>query len=290
MALSRFSGCLGCCLDDAALLTLLRDDAPYGDLTTASLGIGEKAGRAVFLARQSMRVCCSEEAVRLFQLAGAEAEVHRASGAFATEGTVLLEAHGPASALHLAWKVAQTLMEYASGIATAAADMVTVLHQAGFGTPVACTRKNFPGTKAIAVKAVTAGGAVMHRLGLSETLLLFPEHRVFQAATAPEDILRSLALRCPEKKRVVEVTSVEDAGAYACAGAEVLQLEKFSVDDVAYCRASLKARGLAPLLAAAGGINASNAVDYARAGADLLVTSSPYFAKPADVQVRMSAL
>ncbi|TYO61677.1 hypothetical protein FXV83_37000 [Bradyrhizobium hipponense] len=43
----------------------------------------------------------------------------------------------------------------------------------------------------------------------------------------------------------------------------------------------------AGLKAAAGGINAGNAAAYAQAGADVLVTSSPYLAKPRDVQVRI---
>ncbi|BCU07166.1 hypothetical protein [Allochromatium tepidum] len=40
---------------------------------------------------------------------------------------------------------------------------------------------------------------------------------------------------------------------------------------------------------AAGGINARNAEDYARAGARLLVTSAPHQAPPRDVQVRFTA-
>jgi hypothetical protein len=44
---------------------------------------------------------------------------------------------------------------------------------------VACTRKSILDTKQFAVAAVKAGGAVMHRLGLSETVLVFPEHRAF---------------------------------------------------------------------------------------------------------------
>jgi molybdenum transport protein len=40
-----------------------------------------------------------------------------------------------------------------------------------------------------------------------------------------------------------------------------------------------------PLLAAAGGIRADNAAAYVAAGADFLVTSSPYWAPPKDVQV-----
>ena len=42
---------------------------------------------------------------------------------------------------------------------------------------------------------------------------------------------------------------------------------------------------LAPLVAVAGGVNARNAADYARAGADILVTSAPYWAPPSDVRV-----
>lgn len=275
------------CLDDAALLSLLRDDAPYGDLTTTSLGIGGRSGRAAFYAREPMRVCATEEAIRLFELAGARAESRRSSGAFATAGTELLHARGSAAALHLAWKVAQTLIEYASGIATTAATIVGALHEAGLTTPVACTRKNFPGTKAMAVKAALAGGAVMHRLGLSETLLVFPEHRIFLADGSLEVSLQELSRRCPEKKRVVEVTSVEEAVMAARCGVEVLQLEKFSVVDVARCKALLDQAGLTSQLAAAGGINAANAVEYARAGADVLVTSAPFFSKPADVQVKI---
>ena len=36
------------------------------------------------------------------------------------------------------------------------------------------------------------------------------------------------------------------------------------------------------------GVNAGNAGAYAAAGADLLVTSAPYWAKPRDVQVRFT--
>lgn len=277
------------CLDDAALLNLLQDDAPYGDLTTRSLHIDDVAGKAVFRARHPMRVCATEEAVRLFELAGAHAEVVRASGTFAAEGTELLSATGPAAALHLAWKTAQTLIEYASGIATAAAEIVDALHRAGFATPVACTRKHFPGTKPIAVKAVQSGGAVMHRLGLSETLLVFPEHRAFLREDQLAAALGELGLRNPEKKRVAEVNSTVEALAIAAHGIEVLQLEKFSPEDVARCKSALREKGLKPILAAAGGITAGNAVAYASAGADMLVTSAPYFAKPRDVKVAVMA-
>jgi molybdenum transport protein len=41
------------------------------------------------------------------------------------------------------------------------------------------------------------------------------------------------------------------------------------------------------VIAAAGGINAGNVGAYALAGANIVVTSSPYLARPRDVQVRI---
>ena len=44
---------------------------------------------------------------------------------------------------------------------------------------VLTTRKGFPGTKALAIKSVLAGGGYPHRLGISETVLIFKQHLNF---------------------------------------------------------------------------------------------------------------
>jgi molybdenum transport protein len=272
-------------LSDAALIGYLQEDAPYGDLTTRSLGLGAEPGRVSLCARYAMTVCASEEAARIFELCGAFAEVHAPSGTAVPAGAELLSAHGPAPALLLAWKVAQTLMEATSGIASEVARMVGALREAGMRQPVACTRKTLAGTRVLAVKAVQAGGGVMHRLGLSDSLLLFPEHRVFLDQKLGDAVARVRAAQ-PEKKLVAEATSIEEALDLAEAGVEVLQLERFSPAAVRGCREALVARGRRPLIAAAGGVTADNVVAYAEAGADVLVSSAPYQAGPKDVAVR----
>ncbi len=269
-------------LSDTYLQALLQDDVPFGDLTTHSLGIGTPMAQLAFKARQAMTVCATEEACRLFELAGASALLVVPSGTAAAAGDVLLQAHGCAASLHHAWKVAQTLMEWASGVSSATAAIVA----AAGGVAVACTRKNVPGTKALSAKAVKAGGGLLHRLGLSESILIFAEHRLFLSET-PTHTLQRLRRAQPEKKLAVEVANVAEALAWAQAGADVLQLEKFSPQALAACRQALDAAALAvrPLLAAAGGVHADNAAAYVAAGADFLVTSSPYWAPPRDVQV-----
>lgn len=269
-------------LNDTALCALLDDDTLGGDLTTHSLGLGDQPARLEFRTRQAMTVCASEEALRLFELAGSEARLLMRSGTRASAGELILEAQGPAASLHQAWKTAQTLVEWASGIATATAAIVA----AAGGVAVACTRKNVPGTKALSIKAVRAGGGIMHRLGLSETLLVFAEHRLFLNGT-PAQTIAHLRHAQPEKKIIVEVADLEEARRWAEAGADVLQLEKFTPEAVAACRQALDHTPASsrPLLAAAGGVRADNAAAYVAAGADLLVTSAPYTAPPKDVQV-----
>ena len=268
-------------LTDRELARLLHDDVPCGDLTTETAGMAQQAARLEFRARQEMVVCAIEEAARLFVLDGARSDVRAQSGQRVGKDDVLLEATGPVQVLHRVWKTAQVLVEWASGISTASAAIV----DAASPVAVACTRKNVPGTKALSVKAVRAGGATMHRLGLSESMLLFPEHRMYLDET-PAAIVARIRRAEPERKLVVEVVTVEDAIIWAGAGAEVLQLEKFSPESVAECRDALERLGFEPVLAVAGGIRADNAAAYVRAGADLLVTSAPYTAPPRDVQVR----
>jgi len=67
---------------------------------------------------------------------------------------------------------------------------------------------------------------------------------------------------------------------WAEAGADVIQAETFSPAEIAATVGELRRAGFSTLLAAAGGVKAENAADYARAGADILVTSAPYVAKP----------
>lgn len=276
-------------IDDDALSALLREDAAFGDLTTAGLGLAGCGGVAEFSARAAMVVCGTEFALRLFELVGAAGELCCRSGETAAPGQLLLRVRGDAASLHAAWKTAQTLAEALSGIATATQAIVQAVRSAGYELPIACTRKNFPGTRRWTAAAVRAGGGVMHRLGLSETLLVFPEHLAFVAPAERAERLARLARMQPEKRLVVEVGSEADALDAARLGADVLQLERFTPERLQALRETLAGGGLSPRLAAAGGVNAANAAAYARAGADLLVTSAPYFAPPADIRVSIVA-
>lgn len=274
-------------LSDHDLTRLLHEDAPHGDLTTSSLGVSGHPGQMTFRARGAQRLSCSEDAARLIELAGATVVSVRPSGSTLADQEEILHAEGPAAALLLAWKVAQTLLEYTAGIASTTAALVAASRRPdGTGPLIACTRKTFPGTRALAARAVRDGGGIMHRLGLSETILLFPEHIAFAELAKAISHLRAAA---PEKRVVVEVGSFASAQQAVHAGADVLQLEKFSPPNVAEVTQWVSTHAPQCIVAAAGGITPDNAAAYTAAGAHVLVTSWPYFAPPRDVSVSITA-
>ncbi len=179
------------------------------------------------------------------------------------------------------------MIEIWSGVATDAHAIVAAATAVAPNILVACTRKKVPGTKHFAVAAIKAGGAVMHRLGLSETVLVFPEHRAFLGKEPFVGLVEKLRRAAPEKRLVVEVTTLQAAIVAAAVGFDVIQAEKFAPDQIATLVAQL-AMSARPVIAAAGGIHAGNVAAYAKAGADVVVTSSPYLARPRDVAVRIA--
>ncbi len=272
---------------DSLLDELLAEDAPYGDLTTTGLGIEGAPARLSMAMRADSTLCGVELAADLFRKAGATAEVLAKSGARVQAGGQVLSASGEAGPILVAWKVAQTLVEYLSGIATATSEIVDAARAVDPTVAVVTTRKTFPGSKRMMIAAIRAGGAMPHRLGLSETVLVFPEHQVF-LADAVTAIAR-LKAAMPEKKVVVEVASLQAAEAALAAGPDILQCEKMTPDGIRAVCALVEKAGAATHVAAAGGVNARNAADYVAAGARVLVTSAPYWARPADVKVTISA-
>ncbi len=279
-------------LNDFELETLLAEDVPYGDLTTASLGISDQRARITFSTRERpLVVSCTEEAVRLCGLYGLEIDGFVKSGTLVPPKSVFLEAHGEAGNIHRIWKSVQNLLDYASGISTYTREAVLLARSVNPDIVVATTRKTTPFTKKISIKAVESGGGVAHRLGLSESILIFDYHRVFfPADEAFAEALNRTKKANPEKKIVIEAADIAEALKFALLGADILQLEKFPLTKLSDAVQILRADYPHITLIATGGISAKNIAEYASTGVDMIVTSSPYSAQPADIKVRIEPL
>jgi len=279
-------------LNDHELEALLAEDVPYGDLTTASLEITDQRARITFATRERpLVVSCTEEAVRLCGLYGLEIDGFVKSGTLVPPKSVFLEARGEAGHIHRLWKSIQNLLDYAGGISTYTREAVLLARSINPDIVVATTRKTTPFTKKIAIKAVEAGGGVAHRLGLSESILIFDYHRVFFPSTeAFAEALNKTKKTNPEKKIVMEAGDIDEALEFARLGTDILQLEKFPLSKLSDAVQILRADYPHITLIATGGISTKNIAEYAGTGVNMIVTSSPYNAQPADIKVRIEPL
>lgn len=270
---------------DDELDHLIREDVPFLDLTTHVTGIGATKGSIRYITREPTVICCTEEALRIFQKLGLFTLSLSPSGSVVPAGTVVMEAQGSAQAIHAAWRVALNLLEYASGIATRTHKMVERVQQVAPHVSVVTTRKSTPWAKKMTLKAILSGGALPHRLGLSETVLVFDEHIRFMADfdTFLSQV-STLKARLGEKMVVAEAHTHDTALKLAQAGVDMVQLDKLDIEETRRVTAAIKTACPQVKVAIAGGIHLDNAAAYAATGVDMLATSSLYFGKPADIK------
>ncbi len=274
---------------DAEIDRFIKEDVPYIDLTTLALGIGDHQGRMRYFCRENAVICGTEEALRIFAKLGLQAIKHCPSGTLVGPEECFLEAAGRAEDLHLAWKVAQNLLEYCSGVATRTRRLVDRAKGINPGMEIVATRKIFPGTKELAVKAVVAGGGYPHRLGLSETVLVFRQHLNFCGGLDGFiEMIDEIKHKTCEKKLIVEVESLEEAVKLCRAGVDGIQFDKVAPSELMSIVGAIRAIDPRMAILAAGGINEGNIEDYAQTGVNAVVTTSVYHGRPVDIGVTMT--
>ena len=266
----------------------IKEDVPYIDLTTLTLGIGGVKGKISFIAREFTVLSGVEEVLRIFAKLGITQIRSLPSGSVVNKGDIFIEAEGLASSLHMAWKVSMNILEYCSGIATRTKKMVDKAKSVNPHVPVLATRKTFPGTKELAIKSIIAGGAFPHRLGLSETILIFKQHVAFLGdINNLAQVIKEIKANACEKKIIVEVETIEDARLLIESGVDGLQFDKIPANDLKSIVDQIRHLDPHITLLGAGGINEGNIEEYARSGIDAIVTTSMYFGKPSDIGVTM---
>ncbi|NTV89054.1 MAG: ModD protein [Clostridiales bacterium] len=267
---------------------LIKEDVPYFDLTTHVLGIGSRQGRISFTARESTVISGIDEVLKIFSKLNIKVLDFKPSGTVLKPGETFVEAEGSAESLHMAWKVSLNILEYCSGISTRTRILADKAKAINPKVEIVTTRKVFPGTKELAVSAVTAGGGLPHRLGLSETILIFKQHLAFygDVDTLAKN-LNQIKARAIEKKVIVETESREEALILCKAGADAIQFDKIKPAVLKNIVQELRKINAGVVLIGTGGITDENVEEYAEAGVDVISTTWVYFGKPADISVAM---
>jgi molybdenum transport protein len=265
----------------------IEEDVPGLDLTSHLLEMKQLQGQIVYTARGETTLCGTEESVAILERLGLEVEFFQSEGAVVNKGDMILKATGNAASIHSGWRVSLNVLEYASGIATRTASMVK--NAQAHGDAIVCgTRKAFPGGRKLSQKALIAGGGVPHRMGLGETVLIFGNHYNLLGLDNFLVKLLEIKRKARERKIGVEVDNLEQALLMARHGADIIQLDKCSLEVTSEVVRQLRQEFPQIVVGAAGGVNADNAAEYAATGVDFLATSWMYFGKPADISAVIS--
>lgn len=271
-------------------MDLLFEDSGYFDLTTFGLGIGNEEGFMSFAPKSEIILSGCDEVEGIIKKCDFKYRFFKKNGDTVAPNETILECSGDAKSLHSAWKISQNIFEYMSAIATYTDEMLRLAKTINPNIALTTTRKNFPGAKELMLKAVMDGGGAPHRLGLYDSILIFEQHLVFlNNKQELEENFKALKRKFIEKKITVEVDNLEDAHYFASLGADILQCEKVDFETLRECVA-LKEEFTNIAISATGGINLENVSQFAKTGVDLIVTSSPYHAKPLDIKVQMRKL
>jgi nicotinate-nucleotide pyrophosphorylase (carboxylating) len=235
----------------------LTEDIGGGDATTEVVVDPKARVRAHIEARAKGVLAGNTVAALAFQELDPEIEIDWliAEGAEVKPGTRIAEIRGRARAVLSAERVALNFLQRLSGVATLTRAFVRAVE--GTDVQILDTRKTTPSLRMLEKHATAVGGALNHRFGLFDAMLVKENHakvagsltRAVEKARA-----RSQALGLPV---MAEARTMEDAELLATLGVDRILLDNFTPSQVGVTVKRLRALAKAGKLEAARPAGAS---------------------------------
>lgn len=264
-------------LETADYLPLVRlalaEDVGSGDVTTELTVPPGAVGHAVIRQKAPGVIFGHQVAEAVFseldpvvEYARVRADGARSDEASPADPVEIARVSGPLAALLTGERVALNFLMHLSGVATAAAAAVDAV--VGTGCTILDTRKTTPGMRALEKAAVASGGAVNHRAGLYDAILIKENHIAAAGGIA-------LAVRsCLEHSDLpveVEVRDVIEIEQALAAGAKRLLLDNMSPSEL---REAVELVAGRAELEASGGYTVENVRAAAETGVDYVSMGS----------------
>lgn len=240
----------------------LAEDVGEGDLT-ASLLPADQTARVELITRESAVLCGVPWFETVFRLLDPEVRLHweAGDGERIAPGQRLCVLEGSARALLTGERTAMNYLQTLSGTATLTRRYADAV--AGLPVRVLDTRKTLPGLRLQQKYAVRCGGGHNHRIGLFDAILI-KENHILAAGSIPA-ALEAARTRHPGVSIEIEVESLDELEIALAAGASLVLLDNFALDDLR--RAVAVTAGRAQL-EASGGISLETIRAVAETGVD----------------------
>jgi nicotinate-nucleotide pyrophosphorylase (carboxylating) len=266
----------------------LEEDLGTGDVTTAATVAADARAVALITQKAPGTIYGLQAAEEVFLRLDPEARVESLvqEGLWREEDGPVLSVQGNARALLTGERTALNFLAHLSGVATAAALAASAVE--GTGAKVLDTRKTTPGLRALEKAAVAAGGAVNHRAGLYDAILI-KENHIAAAGGIAEAIERARAA-APDLAATleVEVRNPQEIEQALAAGAPRMLLDNMDESQLRAAVAQVAGRSE---LEASGGVTLQTLRAVAETGVEWISLGALTHSAPAlDLSLTLEAL
>lgn len=242
----------------------LREDIGDGDIT-AQLIPPEKQASGQVITREHATIAGRDWVNEVFRQVDSSVALEWLvqDGDSVSPDQVLFRMRGTARSLLTAERSALNWLQTLSGVATNCASYAARVSHTG--VRLLDTRKTLPGLRLAQKYAVTCGGCDNHRTGLWDAFLIKENH--ISACGSIAAAIAEAHRIAPGKPVEVETENLAELEQALSAGADIIMLDEFSMDNL-HTAVALNA-GRAKL-EASGGINTDTLVPIAETGVDYI--------------------
>lgn len=252
------------------LVTLALDEdlnyqtAQDGDITAQLIPLNEQANAKV-ITREDCIFCGKDIILEVFKQVDPTVKVAVLvnDGDVIKANSTLFTATGSARSILTAERTALNFVQTLSGTATTTAHYVKEL--SGTTTQLLDTRKTIPGLRALQKYAVKCGGGTNHRIGLFDAFLIKENH--IAACGTIDKAVAQAKLNHPNKSVEVEVESLHELNQAIHAGADIIMLDNFSIEQIKQAVTLTHKRAK---LEVSGNMTLETLKTYSQAGVDFI--------------------
>lgn len=260
---------------DQLLQNWLLEDIGRGDRTTQALLSGLlKTGTAHWTVKEAGLVAGLPIAARVFQLLNPQVTFMPlvTEGQWCDRGQPIADLQGPLDALLTGERVALNLAMRLSGIATLTNKYVEQI--ADLRAQLVDTRKTTPGLRLLEKYATQVGGAVNHRMGLDDGVMIKDNH--IAAAGGIRQAIDQIRGRIPYPLTIeVETESLEQVTEALQHGADIIMLDNMPLDRMRQAVLLIREHNDRIKIEASGNITLDTIRAVAETGVDYISSSAP---------------
>ncbi|MEM0981402.1 MAG: carboxylating nicotinate-nucleotide diphosphorylase [Cyanobacteria bacterium P01_H01_bin.58] len=260
---------------DPLLTAWLQEDIGRGDLTTLGLGtLAHQAGKAVWVAKAPGVVVGLPVAQRVFQLLAPSTEFEALvpEGTYCEAGTAIASLNGNLETLLMGERVALNLAMRLSGIGTLTRTYVDII--ADTPARLVDTRKTTPGLRILEKYATWVGGAINHRMGLDDAVMIKDNH--IAAAGGIQAAVQQMRQHMPYPLTIeVETETLEMVQAALAAEVDIIMLDNMSPALMEQAVSLIRKTHGHVKIEASGNITLETLRSVAATGVDYISTSAP---------------